>query len=686
MSETLSLDLKSGIGTIHGIGPKKERIFNDNGIYTIEDLIYLFPRSYQDRRNVISISELKKGQEALIVAKVLSKKTPNGFYKRNSPLSLLVGDDTGALEVVFFNGRFLSKLFDQNSEYTFYGKVSENYARLQLIHPEFSKSGSPDDIRGIIPIYPKIQGISQKEIRRIQKELRPLYNWVDDWIPEETTKEYNIADIKYSLDNLHFPTDGRRVLAAKFRMVFSELLLMETGLQYIRKGERDNKEYIVIPCKPGDEFIGTLDFLLTIDQQAAWENIKSDLEGNRRMNRLLQGDVGSGKTVIAEAAMYSAAKNNYQSVIMAPTEILAKQHLETFTLDFSKHGIKPRLLISSMEKKEKREVLLGLEKGTIDVLIATHAVLQENVRFHNLGLVITDEQHRFGVNQRRILSEKGAGVNVLVMTATPIPRTLAVILYGDMDTSQIRTMPKGRKPVKTTLFNKENRNKAYSFSLERIKSGHQVYVVAPLIDDSEKIDAVSATGLFDELKKRFKGYSVELIHGAMKQEEKDRIMSDFFFCLIDVLVSTVVIEVGINVPNATVMIIENAERFGLAQLHQLRGRVGRGSEESYCFLISDSENEIAMKRAEIMCKTNDGFEIAEEDLELRGPGEIFGTKQHGIPELILSDLIKHIDVLEKAQQAAKDILLNDPNLSKEEYSGLKSRVNSMFGKELSLLL
>lgn len=680
------IELSSPIGSIRGIGPKKEKIFNEHGLTTIEDLIYFFPRAYQDRREITEIKNLKPGAEALVVAKVLSKKSPTGFYRKNSPLSLLVGDDSGAIEIVFFNGRFLSKLFEINTEYTFYGKVSQNFARLQMIHPEFSKAGAPDDIRGIIPIYPKIPGISQKEIRRIEQELSLLYDEVPDWIPADLTEEYRLADIKYSLTNLHFPTDGRKVLAAKFRMVFSELLVMETGLQYIRRGEEDVKESISFSPDAGDEFMKGLGFELTEDQLKAWEKIKEDLRSPKRMNRLLQGDVGSGKTVIAEMAMYAAYKAGYQSVIMAPTEILAKQHLETFTKDFEKYGVTPRLLISSMPAKEKKEVLSGLEDGSIGLLIATHAVIQERVKFRNLGLVITDEQHRFGVNQRRKLSEKGEGTNVLVMTATPIPRTLAVILYGDLDSSQIRTMPKGRKPVKTSHTNKEGRAEVYSFAKERIKEGRQVYVVAPLIDDSENVDALSAKKLFEELSQKFSGYRVELIHGAMKQEEKDEVMEAFSSGKVDVLVSTVVIEVGINVPNATVMIIENAERFGLAQLHQLRGRVGRGSEESYCFLISDSENDVAIKRQEIMCSTNDGFEIAEEDMELRGPGEIFGTKQHGIPELILSDLVKHIDVLEKAQKAAKEILDRDPGLQDEEHQGLRHRVEKTFGEELSLLL
>ena len=681
------IDVNNPIGTIKGIGPKKEKLLNDNNIFTIEDMLYLFPRSYQDRRTVTPIRDLKQGQDALIVGKILRKNLPPFNYKSRAPLTLFVEDDNGdGIEIVFFNARFLGKLFEMGEEYSFYGRVSANYDRYQMAHPEFSKKNSPDDIRGIIPIYPKINGISQNEIRRIQRELKPYYEQVEDFIPQDIASENRLASIPYSLENLHFPNEGRRVLEGKFRMVFSELLIMETGLHYMRKGESSVKDVVSFSCDAGDDFASNLSFPLTDDQKTVWESIKGDIQGSGRMNRLLQGDVGSGKTVIAEMAMISAAKEGYQSVIMAPTELLAKQHLETFNGDFEEYGIKPALLISSMDRHEKKAVLEGLESGDIKVLIATHAVIQENVKFSNLGLVITDEQHRFGVNQRRKLSDKGSGANVLVMTATPIPRTLAVILYGDLDVSQIRTMPAGRKPVKTTAVNSLDREEVYSFAKKEIENGRQIYVVAPLIEDSDSIDAKSAETLFEEIKNLFKNKRVALVHGNMKNDEKDSVMNAFANGDVDVLVSTVVIEVGINVPNATVIIIENYERFGLAQLHQLRGRVGRGSDESYCFLISDTESEIALKRGEIMCSTNDGFQIAEEDLILRGPGEILGTKQHGSTQPIISDLIRHIDVLEKANVVAKKIIDKDPALAEEENLLLKRKVMNMFGEEIVLQL
>lgn len=680
-------NIKDSIGSIKGIGPKKEKILKEYNIHTVEDFLYFFPREYQDRRQITNISRLQRGKDALIEGRVLVKKAPPFRYgKSKAPLSLLVEDETGRIEIVFFNARFLSGLFVVNEVYTFYGTPRVNSDRLQMIHPEFAKAGSSEDIRGIIPIYPRIAGISQKEIRKIQNSLRTCYDTIEEWIPEEIIEKERLASLTYSFENIHFPQEGKKTLAAKFRFVYSDMLVFQTGINLIKKGEEGVKEAVDFSCEMGDIFASNLDFELTEDQKKAWISIKEDIEGKGRMNRLLQGDVGSGKTVIAEMAMISASKSGYQSVIMAPTELLAKQHLETFERDLAPYGKKPKLLISSMTKSEKNLVIEGLKDGSIDILIATHAVIQDNIKFNNLGLVITDEQHRFGVNQRRKLSEKGEGANVLVMTATPIPRTLAVILYGDLDTSQIRSMPKGRKPVKTKKVGSLDRNSIYEFAKTEISKGRQAYIVAPLIEDSESVDAKSAESLYEEAKKFFQGVRVDLVHGAMNQEEKDKVMESFAKGETKVLVSTVVIEVGINVPNATVMIIESYERFGLAQLHQLRGRVGRGSRESYCFLVSDTENEIALRRAEVMCSTNDGFEIAEQDLILRGPGEVFGTRQHGASQLILSDMIKHIDVLEKANQDGKKLIEKDPGLDLPEHKGLKERVKLLFGEDIALQL
>lgn len=678
--------LKDKTGVLKGIGPKKAEALAKCGIETLEDFLYFFPRKYEDRRRVTDIGNLEPGKDFLISGKVLSRRYSGNPYKKNTPLSLLVGDETGNIEIVFFNGRYIANLFNVNQDYTFYGRVTENFDRFQMVHPEFHKAGDPADIRGIVPVYPQLPGISQNEIRKIQNQLRELYPELTEWLPEEIVSENRLASPSYAIENIHFPKDGRQMLAGKFRLIFDELLTLESGLFYIRNDSRKDCGGIVMDCSCASSFIEGLPFPFTDGQSSAWEDIKKDLESEKVMNRLVQGDVGSGKTVIAETAMFTAAKNGYQSVMMAPTELLAKQHLESLTKDFEPYGIKVGLLCSSMKAAEKRETLRRLAEGEIQILTGTHAVIQPDVIFKNLGMVITDEQHRFGVNQRSLLTKKGENPNVLVMTATPIPRTLAVILYGDLDISQIRTMPKGRIPIKTTLADRDSRGRVYEFIKGQLREKKQAYVVAPLIEESEKIDAKSAEELYQELTDKLRGFRTALVHGAMKQDEKDRIMGQFAAGEIDVLVSTVVIEVGINVPNATVMVIENSERFGLAQLHQLRGRVGRGSDRSYCFLICESESEVSKERSQIMCQTSDGFEIAEADLKLRGPGEIFGTRQHGLPEMHISDLVRHAEVLEKAKDAAKKIMDKDPNLTNPDLAPLKERIKKMFGEDIRLEL
>jgi len=680
------MKLVDKISTLKGIGPKKAEAFARAGITTLSDFLYFFPRKYEDRREETPVCALKPGKDYLISGKVVSRRYSGNPYKKNTPLTLLVSDETGMVEVVFFNGRYLSKLFAVNQEYTFYGRVTSNFDRLQMVHPEFHKKGDPDDVRGIVPVYPQIPGISQNEIRKLQLKLKSLYSQLPEWLPEDLVSENRLASPAFAMENMHFPEDGGKMLQGKFRLIFEELLILETGLLYIKSETRNDKGGIVIDGTLADEFIAGLPFSLTEGQKSVWEDMKKDLASEKVMNRLVQGDVGSGKTAVAQLAMFSAAKCGYQSVMMAPTELLAKQHYKTLKADFEPYGLSAGLLCSSMKAAEKKQTLAALAAGDIQILVGTHAVIQPDVKFKNLGMVITDEQHRFGVNQRSLLSQKGQNPNVLVMTATPIPRTLAVILYGDLDISQIRTMPKGRKTIKTTLFEGDERGRAYHFVKKQLAAGRQVYVVAPLIEESDKVDAKSAEQLYKELSSDLKGFKTALVHGAMKQEEKDAVMASFAEGGIDVLVSTVVIEVGINVPNATVMVIENCERFGLAQLHQLRGRVGRGQEQSYCFLICGSDSQVAKERNQIMCRTTDGFEIAEADLRLRGPGEIFGTRQHGLPEMHISDLVRHADVLEKAKDAAKKIIEADPKLAGESLLPLKRRVQKMFGDDIRLEL
>ena len=677
------MQINDSISVLKGVGPKKVEIFHDIGIKTIEDLALYFPKSYEDRRTVTPISELKAGSDFLIQARLVNKRMGANRFNKKTPLVLNVSDDSGMLEVVFFNGYFLNKLFDIGKEYVFYGKVTENLDRLQIVHPEFTIAGSNDDVREIIPVYSLRQGLSQKEMRRMQRDIKVVYSSIKEWIPEDIVEKNKLASLDFAISNMHFPSNAKKVLQSRYRLVFDELFTLETGLMYMKSDDSDVTG-ISIDVSKGDEFISKLPFELTSGQRQSWNEIKDDLQKPKKMNRLLQGDVGSGKTIIAEAAMLSAAASGFQSVIMAPTELLARQHFDTFVKDLSDHEISPVILISSMKASDKRMAMESISSGKAKVIIATHAVLEENIVFKNLGLVITDEQHRFGVNQRRKLSGKGEGVNILVMTATPIPRTIAAILYGDLDISQIRTMPKGRKGIHTYKCSQGERNRVFNFVEKEMKAGRQAYVVAPLIEDSESIDAKSANAIFDELQDRFDDFNIKLVHGAMKSADKDKIMQDFASGKVNLLVSTTVIEVGINVPNASVMVIENAERFGLAQLHQLRGRVGRGSDDAYCFLMCYTDSELANARMDIMTGSMSGFDIAEEDLKLRGPGEIFGTRQHGLPQLKISDLLRHRDVLEAAMNSARELIERDSKLEKPESVMVKQKVKKMFGSDISI--
>ena len=680
------MKLQDSVSKIKGVGEKKAKLLHNMKVDTIEDLLQLFPRKYEDRRAVSYIMEAPFDRDVLVSGRVVTKQLKGNPYNKKTPLRVLVEDNSANLEVLFFNGKYLANYFNVEQEFTFYGKISLNNGRRQMAHPEFHKKGDKDDVRGIFPVYPLTEGMTQAAIRKLVKEVLPLADESEEWLSDEITKKYNLCSPSYAMKNIHFPVDERQVKEARYRMVFEELLVLQTGLFYIKQGRSGEGDGVVIADVPMNEFTDRLKFELTSGQKRVWEDIQKDLKSTKSMNRLVQGDVGSGKTIVAEMAMYKTIKNGFQAVMMAPTELLAKQHLASLKRDFEPLGISVDLLCSSLKSKEKQDVLERLEAGEIDILVGTHAIIQPNVKFKNLGLVITDEQHRFGVNQRSLLASKGQNPNVLVMTATPIPRTLAVILYGDLDISVIDTMPVGRKPIKTFLRNENSRKDIYDFVRNQIKEGRQAYVVAPLIEDSESIDCHSAEELYEELSSMYPDLRVGLVHGAMKQEEKDSIMEAFAGGKVDILVSTVVIEVGIDVGNATIMVIENCERFGLAQLHQLRGRVGRSEYQSYCILVCGKESKVANQRNEIMVSSNDGFVIAEEDLKLRGPGEIFGTRQHGIPELNISDLVKHVNILEDVKEVAAEIIKKDPGLKAESNAVLRARVKKMFGENIQLNL
>ena len=550
-----------------------------------------------------------------------------------------------------------------------------------MFHPAYAVC---DDIAedGIIPVYPLTSGLTQKDLRRGIKIALDLVDTYPETLPDSIISKANLCPISYAFKNVHYPEDSSKFAAARYRLVFEELFDLRLALKMSINRFGKGRKGISFKSGSFDSFINSLSYPLTKAQNKVLKEIEADMNSSNAMNRLLEGDVGSGKTLIAEAAMYKAVDAGYQAAFMAPTEILAKQHFETL----KELGLNIDILTSSTAASERRRILEDLESGKTNILIGTHALLSDSVKFNNLGLVITDEQHRFGVAQREKLNKKAENPDILVMTATPIPRTLAVVLYADMDLSVIDELPPGRKEIITEKFNEKNRENAYEKLALEVRAGRQAYIVAPLIEDSESIAAISAESLFKAFTKKYKDISAVLLHGDMKQSEKDEAMNRFSSGEVSVLISTVVIEVGINVPNATVMLIENSERFGLAQMHQLRGRVGRGNHQSYCFIVLGEETEIAKERAAVMCESSDGFAIAEKDLELRGPGELFGFRQHGLPQLQLADPVKHAKIIEIASNLADELLLADPNLSKKENEGLSNTISKSYGNDISLVL
>ena len=682
------MGMTDGVQELSGIGAKKAEALQKLKIEKVEDFFYFYPRDYQDRRHITSINELSVGGSFLIKAKVTSITKPNPYHQKRSALKLLAQDESGAIDIVFFNSKYLANAFQRDREYYFYGKASANKGKFEMLHPEFSISNEQGAHNAadkayqgaILPIYPLTAGISQAEMRKFQKSASGLIKEIEEYMPDGVRKGNRLCDIQYAIENIHFPKDEQKYKEAKYRLVFDELFLLQTGLLSAKTSRQAGG--------PGIQFSKDVDidpytcrfpYQLTRAQSRVVHEIIADMESEKTMNRLVQGDVGSGKTAVAEIALYKACMSGYQGVLMAPTELLANQHYNSLKSSFAPFGIEVSFISGSMGAKEKREALQSLKEGATKIVVGTHAIIQPDVEFQNLGLVITDEQHRFGVNQRQLLAQKGQNPDVLVMSATPIPRTLAMILYGDLDISIIDELPPGRQKIATQWLSGTQRDAAYQLMKTELESGRQGYVVAPLIDDSEAIDARSAESIYKELTKRFSKHRVALMHGNISQKEKDQTMQSFYEGKIDILVSTVVIEVGINVPNATVMVIENAERFGLAQLHQLRGRVGRGTEQSHCILVVESRAELAVTRAQTMASTTDGFEIAEQDLNLRGPGEFFGIRQHGIPDLKIANLVKHINILETVREEAKKLLEQDQDLSLPEHSGLKQKIQRQFG-------
>lgn len=680
------IDLEKDVKFIKGVGPNRCALLNKLGIFTLKDLITYYPRTYEDRSKPKFICECEDGEEVLIEA-IACSRISNVRLKGKTMQRLIIRDETGSATITWFNQTYLKDKFNIGEKYKFFGKVTKKAGKIMFTSPIFENLEKSQNTGRIVPIYPLTYGISQNNLRKIMESgIAEVYGNLLETLPEYIKEQYNLEEINEATKHIHFPEEFRDFNIARNRLVFEELLSVQLALLQLKnnnineqKGIQFDKNVLI------SDVINTLPFKLTKAQLRVLEEIESDMESKKSMNRLLQGDVGSGKTVVAMCSAYKAVKSGYQAAIMAPTAILATQHLENFKNILDKLNIRCELLISGITKKQKQSILDRLENGEIDILIGTHAIIEENVVFKNLGLVVTDEQHRFGVKQRTKIAEKGENPDVLVMTATPIPRTLALILYGDLDISIIDELPPNRKKIETFAVNKAMTERVNIFMKKQIQEGRQAYIVCPLVEENEEMDLKSVQELYKMYSEEvFPEYKVEFIHGKMKPKEKDEIMEKFKSKEIDILISTTVIEVGVDVPNANIMVIENAERFGLAQLHQLRGRVGRGEYKSYCILKTDGKGENTRKRMKVMCETNDGFIISEKDLELRGSGDFFGTMQHGLPEFKIANLFEDVDILAKVQQVSTNILLDDPKLEQEKNILLKRLIRDKFAKRIEI--
>lgn len=674
------------IQIIKGIGPKKAKLFQKLGLNTIEDLLNYFPRGYKDKSVITKIRDLRPEESYTVKVCIGGKAREDRIRNKLIITKLMVYDDTGKLNVVWFNNRFIKNALKEGDEILMYGKVKRIGKDLVMETPEFEKaiSGESINLMRISPYYSLTEGLTQKDIRKsVYTALKHTDEKLTDVFPEELRRKYGLAEINFSISNIHFPDTMDKLELARRRLIFEEFFMLQSGLIHLKKINSAGKKGICFDKTDEiQEFIKKLPFKLTSAQIRVFEEVNKDMESSGIMNRLVQGDVGSGKTAIAALALFKCVKSGYQGIMMAPTEILAEQHMMTLTQLFKDTGTAIELLKGGMTAKEKQNVLEGVKSGQTDVVVGTHAIIQDSVGFNKVGLVITDEQHRFGVRQRALLSSKGDNPDMLVMTATPIPRTLSLMVYGDLDVSIIDEMPPGRKKVETYFINSSKKERLMNFVRKGIDEGRQAYFVCPLVEESDKLELNSAVEYSEDIKnKYFRNYSVGLLHGKMKADQKNEVMYRFREKEIQILVSTTVIEVGVNIPNATYMVIEDADRYGMAQLHQLRGRVGRGEHQSYCILISDTENEAAIERLKYMTKTENGFEVAEKDMEFRGSGEVLGQRQHGLPGFRLADIFRDVKLLKLSKEAV-EYVYNNNKLSDEDYRKMKAILDFRFQRVL----
>lgn len=668
------MNIDDNIKNLKSVGPKRLKLLNNIGIFSIKDLLYFYPRRYEDSSKILKLSEGIIGEKATFRCRILSLLDNRNIRRGLSITSFLIEDDSSEAKLIFFNNRFIKNTIDFGETYLIYGKYERFRGRIQLTSPEIEKVDNIRNLGRIRGIYNQTKGLTNNNIDYLIDQVIDK-NLFEECIPNDLIKKYSLIDKNRAIKNIHRPENRKSYALSKQRLVYEELLFFE--LSILSMQNKNNSSHGIkfnIPNKIY-EFINNLPYKLTSGQEKVLKDITGDMQNGKSVNRLIQGDVGSGKTIVSIILSLVAVLNGYQCAIMAPTEILAKQHFENFNSLLEDYGVRIKLLVGSTSSKVKKEILTNTANGLIDILIGTHSLIEDDVKFFNLGLNVIDEQHRFGVIQRSKLRYKNDKACNIIMSATPIPRTLSLILYADLDISIIDTMPGGRKNIKTLAINSSQVNEALTFIEKELNAGHQAYVICSLIEDNEDFENLeSVEKVFKDLKKFFKNYKLALLHGRLSTDEKNKVMEDFKNRKIDLIVSTTVIEVGINVANATVMMIYNAERFGLSTLHQLRGRVGRGDAQSYCILFNNSKSEISWRRMKIMTDSTDGFYIANKDLELRGFGDILGVRQSGIPNLRLANPLKDQKILSYASTDAKNILKEDIDLT-GNYKNLKKFVD-----------
>lgn len=675
------VDINTDVRYIKGIGEKKAQLLNKLGVFSLYDLISFFPRRYEDRTRLCPIAMAIDGETTCILATVAD--TPRLVRVRRSMelVKFRAVDDSGSVDITYFNQNYVKEHIVQGETYVFYGKIEVHGTRRSMANPVYEKEGATNGVTGrIIPVYRTCAGLTQRFMQQsVRQGLFECAGRMPDILQEDVRERNELVRSRYAYENIHYPADFEALELARRRLIFEELFVLCCALSTMRE-ERTRDGGLCFPEADTEEFFSVLPYSPTAAQRRAVKEALADMTSGRVMNRLLQGDVGSGKTLVAAALVWHTWKAGYMSAFMAPTEILAEQHYATLSALLEPLGIHIYKLTGSMSAKDKRAVKGALAMDGVDLIVGTHALFSADVEYSRLGLVVTDEQHRFGVNQRSALISKGAKPHVLVMSATPIPRTLALIIYGDLDVSILDEMPPGRQKVDTFAVNESYRTRLNGFIRKLVGEGRQVFVVCPMVEENEELPTPmkSAEEHARELAAEFPDLRVGCVHGKMKPKDKDGAMTAFAQGETDILVATTVIEVGVDVPNAALMIIENAERFGLSQLHQLRGRVGRGVHKSYCVLVSDSDGEEVKARLKIMTRTSDGFKISEEDLRLRGPGDFFGSRQHGLPEMHVADLGADMNIMQTAQSESMRILQDDPTLEKSEHAALKERIERLF--------